>query len=178
MVSIYPLENFIPEDVLKEQEYIQISKKIVRVLLGLIVLILFLGTSIWFMYYYIQNSRDQDVPENIKNEYNRSVKFSALLENKNSIMIKAANEDRQVVPVIASLLTAKPGEIGLTKIDITGTATKEVLVEGFALDPERFNFYVASVNSNNSVLVNASVDKITSNSNGYKVVLIKATQIK
>lgn len=179
MNSIFPLENFISEDVLKDQQYLVACKKITRILLGLFMIMLFVSASLWSMHYYIQNSRDKDVPESLKNEYNLAAKNSDLLANKNNIMIRATKEDRQIIPVIINLLDSKPGEISLMKIDITGNENNEVLIEGFALDPEKFNTYVTNINTNNGVLVRATVDKLTSNgSNNYKTVLIKATQIK
>lgn len=139
--------NLIPVDFIRRRNYDDACFGIKRFFkLGILVLLGFSVTVGAYMY-YIQNSRDQDVPEKIKTEYSKAQQDLIVLQKKEQMDKKVIEEDVNTLPILETLIQTKPSDIRLTKIEISAN----VLVEGFMRDPSACNQYVQALNSQSTV---------------------------
>lgn len=162
--------NLIPEEFLKEKISWQNAKTIAKWIYR-ISFLLFLGIALVLALCYYQTvSRDMDVPEQIRSDFQTAQANMELIQKKNELYQKAVSSDSKAVSTLSALLASKPAEIRFTKIEIT--SAKELQLEGFAQDPATINTYVEALNGS-GYFNKAVAEKITSATNDqYKTFTI------
>jgi hypothetical protein len=168
--------NLIPKEYMQQEYYLQLCKKVTRILITAILSLVLLTSMIFGMCYYLQTNRDMDVPSTIKNDYLAAQENSELLKKKKELFLKAKSEDSQVIQTLSTLLSAKPNDIKLTRLDITNT--NAIQIEGFASDPASFNQYVSQINVQSNLFSKAVVEKIAASTGDVKTFSIKAERAK
>lgn len=168
--------NLIPKEYMQQEYYSRLCKKVTRILITVILIVLLLISIILGMCYYLQTNRDMDVPEAIKNDYITAQENSELLKKKKDLLLKAKSEDSLVIQTLFALLSAKPNDIKLTRLEITNT--NAIQIEGFASDPASFNQYVSQINVQSSLFSKAVVEKIAASNGNVKTFSIKAERAK
>ena len=172
-MRIYPA-NFIPVEVRQKREYTKICKKVCTFFWGIIGLFIFLIIFESGAAYYFQNSREQDVPITLKNEYNQALQNTELQKKRTQLFTKAKEEDSSIIQTLSTIVVEKPSAIKLTRLEIS--ETKIIQIDGYANDPAYFNQYVSQLNRN-ATFSKIAVDKISTASAGdLKMFVIKAVK--
>lgn len=151
--------------------------KTLSFLIGICVFILAFSGG---MTYYVQQSRDRDVPEPIKLAYKKAMEGNEFLKRRQAVSALAQQEDRSILQTLAVLSSRKPPDMKMTRLEITENATNSVQIEGFASDPEIFNTYVSRLQSE-KLFSKVTVDRITAagpQNSLQKVVFIKADKAR
>ncbi len=174
----FAMENFLPTPIIEEIEFKRFKdsfKKTVQIVLvilaALLIVLMFL---IGYNHFFCINV----LPADLSSEYNDARQKSVLLQRRNEVLAIGEVEDRGIVRNIDLIVSLKPPEIKLTRIDIDST-TGVFNVEGFANDPSIFNRYVEQINLQMSLGLKAQVDRISSSEDGIiKSFVIRAIKEK
>lgn len=176
--TFYPVENYIPIDVQLEKSFQMACKTVKKILGAVAVIIIFMMAMLGSMTYYIQSSREQDIPETLIKEYEMTVAKDNLLLKKQALFAQAENEDVKAASVIRDIISVMPNDVKLTRIVLMDSKQNNVLIEGVSSDVESLQKFVGYINDSNGMVWKAVVDRIISGTNDFNSfknsVIIKA----
>lgn len=174
--------NFIPAKIRKEtyqQRRKRQAGKLLQTAVAGLVAVLALEGGAWLL---VRQALPREVPAALEGEFRQAQAGTAIISRWRALVATAKAEDQQAVATLETLLSAKPPELGLIRLELLDTQGRReanIALEGQAADAEKFSQFVSSLNSRPEAGITASINKIGSANEGeQKTALIRGSSKK